>query len=224
MVIGLVDGFNPCAMWVLVYLISIVAGLHDKKKTWFLVGSFVFSSGVLYFLFMTAWLNVFLYLGYVRILAIAVGLFSFYFGIMQIYEFIKNHGEVFCKLTNNKSRQKSMSKIKKLVHSELSMLSILGIIALAFVVNSIEFACSAVLPAMFTFVLTQAKLSTFLYYLYILLYTLFFMLDDFIIFGFAVFAVNKTVGTKYEKYSGVIGGTIMILIGVMIVFFPDMLR
>jgi len=224
MTMGLVDGFNPCAMWVLVYLISIVVGLYDKKKIWFLVGTFVVSSGILYFLFMTAWLNVFLFLGYVRILAIAVGLFALYFGIMQVFEFIKNHGEVVCKLSNNKTRKNSIKKIDKIVQAELTMFSIFGIIALAFVVNSIEFACSAVLPAMFTFVLTQAGLSTFMYYMYILLYTLFFMLDDFIIFGLAVIAVNKTVGTKYEKYSGVIGGAIMILIGIIIVFFPNVLR
>ena len=224
MTMGLADGFNPCAMWVLVYLISIVVGLHDKKKIWFLVGSFVISSGILYFLFMTAWLNVFLFLGYVRILAVGVGLFALYFGIMQIFEFIKNHGEVVCKLSNNKTRRNSIKKIDTLVKAELTMFSILGIIALAFVVNSIEFACSAVLPAMFTFVLTQSALSTFMYYMYILLYTLFFMLDDLIIFGLAVVAVNKTVGTKYEKYSGVVGGAIMVLIGIVIVFFPNALR
>jgi cytochrome c biogenesis protein CcdA len=54
---GLADGFNPCAMWVLVYLISLIAGTQDRRKTWWLVGSFVVASGVLYFLFMTAWLN-----------------------------------------------------------------------------------------------------------------------------------------------------------------------
>ncbi|GAI51516.1 unnamed protein product, partial [marine sediment metagenome] len=59
-ILGLVDGFNPCALWVLAYLISLVITLKDKGKIWLLVGSFVFASGVLYFLFMTAWLNAFL--------------------------------------------------------------------------------------------------------------------------------------------------------------------
>jgi glutaredoxin len=222
--LGLVDGFNPCAMWVLVYLISITAGLHDKKKMWFLVGSFVLSSGILYFLFMTAWLNVFLLLGYVRILAIGIGLFALYFGIMQIYEFIKTHGAIGCKLANNQVRKKCINTVEKLVNAKLSMFSILGIILLSFVVNSIEFSCSAVLPATFTFVLTQAQLSNFMRYMYILLYTFAFMLDDMVIFSLAVMAVNKTVGTKYAKYSGIIGGTIMVLIGIMIVFFPNALR
>ncbi|MCJ7790838.1 MAG: hypothetical protein MUP49_00230, partial [Dehalococcoidia bacterium] len=61
-ILGLVDGFNPCAMWVLVYLISIVATLRDRKRIWLVVGSFVLASGILYFLFMTAWLNAFLFI------------------------------------------------------------------------------------------------------------------------------------------------------------------
>ena len=73
-VLGLIDGFNPCAMWVLVYLISLILSVNDRKKIWLIVGSFVFASGVLYFLFMTAWLNAFLLIGYFRPLTIIIGL------------------------------------------------------------------------------------------------------------------------------------------------------
>ena len=220
---GLADGFNPCAMWVLVYLISICATLKDRKKIIFLVGSFVLSSGILYYLFMTAWLNVFLYIGYIRILALAIGLFALYFGTLSVYEYIKSSGFIQCKLQNNETRKKSMNKIQALVLADLSWFSIFGIVGLAFVVNSIEFVCSAALPATFSFVLTQSHLSTFMHYFYILIYTIFFMLDDMIVFGLAVFAINKYTGTKYEKYSTLIGGIVMIIIGIFIVFFPKML-
>lgn len=223
-ILGLSDGFNPCAMWVLVYLISIIVGLEDKKKIWLLVGAFVFSSGVLYFMFMTAWLNVFLFLGYVRKLSLAVGLGAVYFGTTMLYDFIKNKGQLQCKLEDNKTRSRTMDKIKKLAESQLSVATILGIIVLAFVVNSIEFVCSAALPAIYTHVLTQANLTTAAYYGYMLLYTLFFMLDDLIVFGLAAFAVNKYVGTKYANASHLIGGIIMLALGVLLVFFPEYLR
>ena len=116
-----------------------------------------------------------------------------------------------------------MNKIQALVLADLSWFSIFGIVGLAFVVNSIEFVCSAALPATFSFVLTQSHLSTFMHYFYILIYTIFFMLDDMIVFGLAVFAINKYTGTKYEKYSTLIGGIVMIIIGIFIVFFPKML-
>jgi glutaredoxin len=218
-VIGLSDGFNPCAMWVLVYLISVIAGMNDKKKIWFLVGTFVLSSGILYFLFMTAWLNAFLYIGYTRILSTIIGLIALYMGTMALYEFVKHHGQVECKLSENKTRNRTMTKIKELATSRLSFISVLGIVGLAFVVNSIEFVCSFALPSVYTYVLSQANLSIFLYYMYILLYTLFFMLDDLVVFGLAAFAVNKFVNTEYAKYSHVIGGVVMFLIGFYLVFF-----
>lgn len=223
-VIGLADGFNPCAMWVLVYLISIAITLKDRKKLIILVGIFLITSGILYFLFMTAWLNLFLLIGVIKILNLLIGLFALYYGIMSFYDYIKSGGYVECKLSNNQTRQKSMSKIRELMKEDLSLIVIAGIVLLAFVVNSVEFLCSAALPATFTYILTQANLSMVLYYSYILLYTIMYMLDDFIVFGCAVFAINKYAGEKYEKYSTLIGGITMCLIGILVVFFPNLLK
>ena len=174
-ILGLVDGCNPCAMWVLAYLISLVMTLRDKRKIWLLVGSFVFASGVLYFLFMTAWLNAFLLIGYFRPVTIAIGLIALGAGILNIREFIKTKGAIVCEVGDAESKKKTMSRIEKVVFSPLTVGTIAGIIALAFVVNSIEFVCSFALPATFTHVLSLSNLSTFQYYGYILLYDFFFI-------------------------------------------------
>ena len=87
MILGLVDGFNPCAMWVLVYLISMIMGMNDKRKIWLIVGSFLLASGTLYFLFMTAWLNVFLFIGYLRPVTLAIGLFAIGVGINDLKKY-----------------------------------------------------------------------------------------------------------------------------------------
>ncbi len=108
--------------------------------------------------------------------------------------------------------------------SPLTITTIFGIIALAFVINSIEFACSSAIPAVFTQVLAVSNLSTWQYYAYILLYDLFFMLDDLIIFSLAAFAINTAIGEKYAKYCKLIGGVILFLLGIMLVFVPNLLR
>ncbi len=106
-VLGLVDGFNPCAMWVLVYLISLIVSLGDRRKIWVLVGSFLGASGILYFLFMTAWLNAFLLMGYIRHLTLVVGFFALWVGLNDLYETIKNWGqEPACGVGDLASRQK----------------------------------------------------------------------------------------------------------------------
>ncbi len=215
-ILGLVDGFNPCAMWVLVYLISIIATLRDRKRIWLIVGSFVLASGVLYFLFMTAWLNAFLFIGYVKPVTTVIGLVALGGGILQIRGFIETKGAIVCEVTDEESRKKTMTRIQKIVSSPLTLGTIAGIIALAFLVNSIEFVCSAAIPAIFTHVLSLAGLSTFQYYGYILLYVLVFMLDDLIIFGSAAIAMTSSLGDRYAKYFRPVGAAILIILGVLL--------
>jgi len=215
-ILGLVDGFNPCAMWVLVYLISLIATLRDRKRIWLIVGSFVLASGVLYFLFMTAWLNAFLFIGYVRPVTTVIGLVALGGGILQIRGFIETKGALVCEVTDEESRKKTMTRIQKVVSSPLTLGTVAGIVALAFLVNSIEFVCSAAIPAIFTHVLSLASLTTFQYYGYILLYVLFFMLDDLIIFGSAAIALTSNLGERYAKYFRPVGATILIILGVLL--------
>ena len=223
-VLGLVDGFNPCALWVLVYLISLVATLRDRRRIWLIVGSFVLASGVLYFLFMTAWLNVFLLIGYIRPVTIVIGLVALGGGILQIREVIKTKGEIVCEVTSEESREKTMARMQKIVSSPITLGTIVGIIALAFAVNAIEFVCSAAIPAVFTQVLSLASLTTFQYYGYILLYVFFFMLNNLVIFGAAAFALTSNLGVRYAKYARPVGAAILIILGALLLFAPGLLR
>ncbi|HDO7810315.1 TPA: hypothetical protein P5J96_000816 [Legionella pneumophila] len=212
MLLGLIDGFNPCAMWALVFLIGLVTGLHDARKLWLLVGTFVFSSGVLYFLFMTAWLNAFLLIGYIRPVVILIGAFAIILGILQIRDFFTK--DIACPIPTQQ-KQKVMRRMKILVLSPLTITTITGIIILAFVVNLIEFVCSSFIPAIFTQALALHELQTWQYYFYILLYDIFFMLDDLIIFSFAVFAVNR-ISTQYARWCKFIGGITLFVLGIVL--------
>jgi len=215
-ILGVVDGFNPCAMWVLVYLISLVATLRDRKRIWLIVGSFVLASGVLYFLFMTAWLNAFLFIGFVRPVTIVIGLVALGGGILQVKEVIETKGAIVCEVTGEESRKKTMTRVQKIVSSPITLGTMVGIVVLAFAVNSIEFVCSAAVPAVFTRVLSLASLTSFQHYGYILLYVLFFMLDDLIIFGSAAIAMTSNVGERYSKYFRPVGATILIILGLLL--------
>jgi hypothetical protein len=223
-IIGLVDGFNPCAMWVLVYLISLIISLNDRIKIWLLVGTFVASSGILYFLFMTAWLNVFLFMGYLRPLTLIIGLIALGTGILDIREYLRSKGEVVCQIGDVASKQTTMGRIDRIVTAPLTFFSVFSIIALAFIVNSIEFACSAALPAIFTHTLTLRNLPVLEYYWYILVYDFFFMLDDMVIFGLAVLALDTSVGSRYVKQCRIIGGVVLVVLGGLMVFRPELLR
>ncbi len=223
-ILGLVDGFNPCAMWVLVYLISMLFVLQDRRKAWLMVGSFVAASGILYYLFMTAWLNAFLLIGYSQPVTVLIGAIALGAGIFNLRDYIQSGGEIVCQVMDDDSRKSTMSRIQALATSPLSVASVFAMIALAFIVNSIEFVCSAALPAIFTRVLTMAALGTVQYYFYILVYVFFFMLDDLVIFSAAAFAMNTGLGQRYAKYSKIIGGVILLILGVLLLLAPQLLR
>lgn len=224
-VLGLVDGFNPCAMWVLVYMIALVLELKDPKRMWLIVGVFLASSGILYFLFMTAWLNVFLFLGYVRAITIIVGCAALGFGILNLKEYYDTKGAVVCKVGDEKDKVKTANKMKSIINAEMTIFTLGSIIALAFAVNSIEFVCSSALPAIFAQVLAISELPVLEHYAYILIYVFFYMLDDLVIFSLAAMAASHlAAGNRYVAVSKILGGAILVFLGLMLLFAPDLLR
>ena len=87
-VIGLIDGFNPCAMWVLLFLLSLLLNLKERKKIIAIAGTFVMVSGIVYFAFMAAWLNIFLLVGVSRYIQIVVGMIALTIGIIHVKDFV----------------------------------------------------------------------------------------------------------------------------------------
>lgn len=222
--LGLADGFNPCAMWALVYLLSLLVTLQDRRKIWLLVGSFILASGVLYFLFMTAWLNAFLLLGYLRPLTLAIGAGALVIGAMDLRAFVLTRGAPVCAVGSPDLKRRTMGRMERLVAAPLSIASFLGVITLAFTVNAIEFVCSAGLPAIFTHTLSMRQLSVPQYYGYILLYDFFFMLDDLLIFSLAAFTLRATMASGYVQYGKLVGGIVLIGLGLIMLLAPETLR
>ncbi|MBE6138554.1 MAG: hypothetical protein E7173_02275 [Firmicutes bacterium] len=224
--IGFIDGFNPCAMWVLIFLISMLMGMKNKKRMWVLGLTFLGASAFVYLLFMLAWLNIAISLNeivWVRLLIALVALIGSFVNLRSFYKSVKEK-DSGCEVVDNSKRKKLMDRIKKFTSQKNFWLAIIGVIALAFSVNIIELACSAGLPLIFTQILALNELSSLTYFIYILIYILFFLMDDIIIFVIAMVTLELTgISTKYTKYSHLIGGIIMLLVGVLMIFKPDWL-
>lgn len=222
--IGLVDGFNPCAMWVLLFLISMLIGMKDKKRMWSLGITFLFTSALIYILFMIAWLNVASFLTSVVWVRLILGLVAITGAIINLYGYIKNRKSSGCTVVNDKKRNKIFDRIKKFTHEKNFFLAIIGVMALAVSVNIVELACSAGLPVMFIEILSINNLSVFEEIVYIGLYMLFFLIDDLIIFFIAMTTMQVTgFSTKYGKISKLVGGILLLLIGLLLIFKPEWL-
>lgn len=222
--IGLVDGFNPCAMWVLLFLISMLIGMKDKKKMIILGTTFLVSSALVYLLFMLAWLNVATLLLKVNFVRILIGIIALVGAIFNLIGYIRHRKDNGCDVIDDKKRNRIFERIKKFTHEKNFFLAILGVILLALSVNIVELACSAGLPVMFTQILSMNNLTIIQEMLYIALYMLFFLIDDLVIFFIAVRTMQITgVSTKYGKISKLVGGILLLLIGILLIFKPEWL-
>lgn len=224
LILGIMDGFNPCAMWVLIVLISLLLSLRSRKKIALVGGTFIFAEGFLYFLFMTAWLNIFLAMRYVSLTRILIGIFGIVFGIWRIREFLTWRPGVCKVVDHSKSQEKILDKINKVLKPSAVPVTILGIVSLAFGVNLIEFFCSAGFPVMYTRILTLQNISKIQYYLYLFFYNILYMLDDFLVFGLAFFTLNRfNFSDKYNKYSTLVAGILILVLGILLIFKPGFL-
>ncbi len=223
LILGLIDGFNPCAMWVLLFLISMLIGLKDKKRMWIIGLTFLGSSAFIYMLIMLSWLNLVVSISTSIILRNIVAVIAIGGGILNLYNFYK-HQDSGCSVVDERKRKSVFGRIKKFTKEKSLILALIGTIALAFSVNIIELACSAGLPLVFTQLLALNGIKGIGAFLYVLLYVLFFLLDDLIIFFAAMKTMEVTgISTKYSKYSHLIGGILMIIIGVLLIFRPEWL-
>lgn len=221
--IAFLDGFNPCAMWVLIFLISLLIGMHDRKRMWILGSTFIITSGFVYLLFMTAWLNFFLILGYIQLTRTLIGLFALGVGIYQLRDFYTNKDGA-CKVVPSNKRKPWIERMKRIVTQKQLFLAMLGMAGLATAVNVVELACSAGLPAIYTQVLAVSGLATWHYYALLLLYIIIFMIDDILIFFIAMKTLQISgVQHKYARYSHLIGGVVIFLLGILLVFKPEWL-
>ena len=222
--IGLVDGFNPCAMWVLLFLISVLIGMKDKKRMWILGLTFLLTSALIYLLFMLAWLNAAKLLLTINWFRLIIGLIAIIGAIINLRSYIRHRKDNGCDVIDDKKRSKIFDKIKKFTHDKNFILAIIGAMALAISVNIIELACSAGLPVMFTQILSMNNLRIIEYIIYIALYMFFFLLDDLIVFIVAMSTMELTgFSTKYGKLSKLIGGLLLLGIGILLIFKPEWL-
>lgn len=223
-ILGFIDGFNPCAMWILLLLISLFLGMKDKKKALILGITFLFISALVYFLSMFGINFVLDIFDYVWLKTI-VAIFILIAGIISFKKYLNTRKEdTGCTVVDEKKRKTVISKSRKIINEKNILLSIIGITILAISVNSLELLCSLGFPVVFAEILTLNNITGIFRILYILLYVLFYMLDDIIVFTISMVTLKATgITNKYTKLCTLISSVIMIFISILLLVKPSWL-
>jgi hypothetical protein len=222
--LGFIDGFNPCALWVLITFLLALMQIGDRKKMFYVAGLFLFAEAIMYYAILTAWYKTWDFVGLDQIVTPLVGLLSLGSGVFFLYRWKKAKDTVTCDITDIEHQEKISGKIFELANAPLTFATTLGIIGIALSVNVIEFACSIGIPQVFTKTLELNQPPFWAYQGYMFIYMLGYMADDIVVFAFALYGINKIHDSeKYSKLSLLIGGVLMLILGTMLTFFPNWL-
>ena len=223
-ILGTIDGFNPCAMWVLVLFLTALIAVGNKVKMFRVAGLFILAEAVMYFFILNAWIYAWDFVGLDKWVTPLVGIVGIIGGIFFIRNYLKKGDTLECEVTDFEQRAKISKKIKDIANKPFTLLTALAILGLALSVNVIEFACSVGIPQTYTKILQINEVPFWTRQFYTFIYIIGYMIDDIIVFGFALMSVNKLqLTTKYSKWVNLFGGILMIILGLIMLIKPSLL-
>ena len=230
--LGTLDGFNACAMVALGFLLTILIATGTRKRIFWVGGTFIFISGLVYFFFIATWFNlVSLFWAYKDIVNIVISLVVIISAIFLLKDYANG---IICKICRidpagdnifTRTEKKLFAKIGQVINEKSSLLVMLvGVTIVAVGINTIELSCSFALPMVFTGMLKNMNLSPASYYTHLLVYVIFYMIDDFIIFMIAVVTLKKVENSeRYLKAIKLISGVLLLALGIIMLVKPSLL-
>ena len=223
-ILGFIDGFNPCAMWILLFLINLFINFKNKKKAWILGFTFLIVSALVYLVSMLG-INLVINIIAINWIKKAIAIFILIAGLLNLRKYLKARKEdAGCTVVDDKKRKKLITKMKRIMNSNNFIFALFGIIVLAISVNLIELTCSLGFPVIFTEILSINKITGILRIVYLLIYVLFYMIDDLLVFTISMFTLEATgITNKYNKLCTLVSSIIMILMGTLLLIKPEWL-
>lgn len=221
--LGLLDGFNPCAMWVLLFLLSLLVHWRDRRRLALVAGTFVLVSGAVYYAFMAAWLNVFLVLGLSRPLQLLLGGIAVLIGLVNLRD-ASRQGGGYTLAIPQAAKPGIVARMRSVLQRRSLAPALLGVAMLAGVVNLVELLCTAGLPAVYTAVLSQQSLPAWAHYSYLGLYILGYIADDALMVTLAVWALgNQRLSTASGRRLKLMSTVVMLGLGLVLLLRPGWL-
>lgn len=222
-VIGLLDGFNPCAMWVLLFLLSLLVNLRDRLRMALIAGTFVAVSGLVYFAFMAAWLNMFFLIGLSRPIQIGLGGIALLVGAVNVKDFFALHHGISLSIPES-SKPGLYARIRRILQAENIAGALTGIVILAGLVNLVELLCTAGFPALYTQILTLQQMPLLEYYGYLGLYNLAYIFDDSLMVMIAVGTLShRKLQERAGRWLKLSSGLVMVALSAILLLQPKWL-
>jgi thiol-disulfide isomerase/thioredoxin len=223
LVLAGMDAFNPCAFFVLLFLLSLLVHARSRSRMAIVGGTFVLFSGLVYFVFMAAWLNVFLIAGELRVITVIAGLVALGVAALNIKDYFWFKAGPSLSIPDA-AKPGLFKRMRDIVNTGNLGPMLASTVLLAIVANSYELLCTAGFPMVYTRVLTLAKLETWQYYAWLAAYNVIYVIPLLVI----VIVFVRTMGArKLSESEGrilkLVSGFMMLGFGLLLLLAPQML-
>lgn len=211
---GLLDGFNPCSMWVLILMVSMLAPMGNRPRMLAVAGAFVLVEGMAYFIFMAAWLNLFLWIGLSRASEIAIAAIAVAAGVLNLKDFWALGIGPSLSIPQA-AKPDIYARMRRILQAENLWGALVGAVVLAVLVQIVELFCTSGFPALYTRILTLRQLQGWDYYGYLLLYNLAYMLDDIVVLAVGVITLSQQrLQRNQGRWLKLVSGAVMVGLGI----------
>ncbi|HLO26184.1 MAG TPA: hypothetical protein VK187_08715 [Geobacteraceae bacterium] len=223
LVIAVFDSFNPCAFFVLFFLLSLLVHAHSRQRMVIIGGVFVFFSGLLYFLFMAAWLNLFLFFGRLRTITAIAGIVAIIIALLNIKDFFFFKKGISLVIPEQ-AKPKLFERMREIMHAGSLPAMLAATVFLAFAANTYELICTAGFPMVYTRALTLQRLPIPVYYAYLALYNVVYVIPlACIVTLFAVTLGSRKLSEWQGRVLKLLSGSMMLCLGIVLLTAPTLL-
>jgi thiol-disulfide isomerase/thioredoxin len=223
LVLAALDSFNPCAMFVLLFLLTLLVHARNRARMLLVGSTFVVVSGVVYFLFMAAWLNLFLIAGQIAWITLAAGLLAVVIALFNIKDYFWSGRGASLSIPASR-RADLFQRMRGLVGADRLAPLMGGTLILALVANAYELLCTAGFPMVFTRALTLNSLPTSSYYTYLVAYNVIYVIPLLLIVVLFVFSLgNRKLSESEGRTLKLVSGLMMLGLGIVLILAPDLL-
>jgi thiol-disulfide isomerase/thioredoxin len=224
LIIAALDAFNPCAFFVLCFLLSLIVHSRDRVRIAVIGGTFVLFSGLMYFFFMAAWLNLFLYTRQVAFITALAGIIAILAGVINIKDYFFFQKGVSLSIPES-AKPKLFQRMRMIAQTAQWPLMLAATAILAIAANSYELLCTAGFPMVYTRILTLNALSTQQYYLYLALYNVIYVVPLLLIVTVFTYTLgNKKLSEREGRVLKLLSGNMMLGLGLLLFFAPQLLN
>ncbi len=221
--VAALDAFNPCAFFVLLFLLSMMAHQKSRARMLAVGGIFVFFSGLMYFAFMAAWLSLFQLLGQLAWVTLAAGLLAVIVGAANVKDFFLSGRGVSRSIPESK-KPDIFRRARAILAAENLPAMIMATVFLAVAANFYELLCTAGFPMVYTRILTLGEPSAVARYFYLALYNLVYVLPlAAIVLVFVRTLGARKLGEREGRLLKLLSGTMMLELGVLLLVAPEWL-